>query len=359
MIKAFNYVLERNALEDWLVVAGVAVALLVLLLLRGILARRMSCRAAESGKTCVFRPGDVAESLLRHTRAYFFLGILLVVASIVLDLPGKSDAIFRNVGLVALFAQAATWAHGLIGLGIGRTKAVRGTHDAGVSTTLGAMGFLLRTAVWTIAVLMSLHAFGVSITAFVAGLGVGGVAVALAVQNILSDVFSSASILLDKPFEVGDMIAVGDALGTVESIGIKTTRIRSESGDLLVFANSDLLKTRIRNFKRMVERRVELSVGVSLHTPHTKAELVPGLLREIIKSTPRVRLERAHLKEFGESSLNYEAIYWIQVPDYLAFMDAQETIHLEILRRFQEEEIELVHPSRTLYKADGVAPVRW
>jgi small-conductance mechanosensitive channel len=208
-------------------------------------------------------------------------------------------------------------------------------------------------------VLVALTNAGVNISALVAGLGIGGIAVALALQNILADVFASVSIILDKPYQVGDFIVVGDAMGTVERIGIKTTRVRSHGGEELVFSNGDLLKSRIRNFRRISERRVELTIGVPFDTPHAKAERIAPLLREIIGGNELVRLERAHFKEFDESSLTFECVYFVKESDYELYLGIQESINLEILRRFQEEDIALAHPSRTLYVAQGVAPVRW
>ncbi len=181
----------------------------------------------------------------------------------------------------------------------------------------------------------------------------------MALQNILADVFASISILLDKPYEVGDFIIVGDSMGTVERIGVKTTRLRSQGGEQLVFSNGELLKSRIRNFKRLTERRVEFTIGVAYPTPSSKVELISPMIREIIANIPRARLERIHFKEFGDSALNFEGAYAVADLSYAAFLDVQESINLEILRRFEEEEIELAHPTRTLYVAQGVAPVKW
>ncbi len=190
---------------------------------------------------------------------------------------------------------------------------------------------------------------GVNITTLVAGLGVGGIAIALAVQNILSDVFCSVAILVDKPFQVGDFIIVGDMMGTVEKIGIKTTRVRSLSGEQLVFSNADLVNSRIRNYKRMQERRVVFSFGVIYQTPADKLEHIPAMVKEIIESVDQARFDRTHFKQFGDSSLDFECVYYVLSRDYNLYMDIQQKINLELFTRFEKEGIEFAYPTRTLY----------
>ncbi len=182
-----------------------------------------------------------------------------------------------------------------------------------------------------------------------AGLGIGGIAVALAVQNILGDLFASLSIVLDKPFVIGDFIIVNEFLGTVEHIGLKTTRIRSLSGEQVIFSNADLLRSRIRNFKRMFERRVTFSIGVTYQTPSDKLERISALLKEIVVKQPKARFDRAHFKEFGDSALIYEVVYYVQNPDFNVYMDIQQAINIEIVRRFEEESIEFAYPTRTIH----------
>lgn len=202
---------------------------------------------------------------------------------------------------------------------------------------------------WSVIVLLTLDNLGFDVTALVAGLGIGGVAVALAVQKILGDLFASLSIVLDKPFVIGDFIIVGEHLGTVEHIGLKTTRIRSLSGEQLIFSNSDLLGSRIRNFKRMYERRVVFTIGVVYQTPLEKLALIPSIIREIIESQKPVRFDRSHFKEYGAFSLNFETVYWVQNPDFNTYMDIHQAINLEIYRRFTREGIEFAYPTQTLF----------
>jgi small-conductance mechanosensitive channel len=193
------------------------------------------------------------------------------------------------------------------------------------------------------------------VTALMAGLGVGGIAVALAIQSVLGDLFASLSIALDKPFVIGDFVIVGDFMGTVERVGLKTTRIRSLSGEQLVFSNSDLLSSRIRNYKRMEERRVPFVVGVTYQTPAAELEAIPGVVRDIIESTDSTRFDRAHFKGFGDSAYLFEFVYYVLSADYAVFMDIQQAINLGIVRQFAERGIEIAYPTRTLHMATPVA----
>jgi small-conductance mechanosensitive channel len=197
--------------------------------------------------------------------------------------------------------------------------------------------------------LLMLDNLGINVTALVAGLGVGGIAVALAVQNILGDLFASLSIVLDKPFVIGDSITVDSYSGTVEHVGLKTTRIRSLGGEQLVFSNSDLLKARLRNFKHMQERRIVFSVGVLYQTPADKLEKIPALVKEIIEKAPRVRFDRAHLRDLGDSALIFEIVYWVLDPTYARYMDAQQSINLGLIRCFADEGIGFAYPSQSLF----------
>jgi small-conductance mechanosensitive channel len=310
-----------------------------------------------------FRGEGIVQTILArvafNSSVLLLFGISLWFAGLILILPPKGEDALRTTAILSLAAQVALWLHAVLTFAIDRGEARAAQRDPGSTTMVRTLGLLGKIALWTVMVLLALHNTGVNIAALVAGLGIGGIAVALALQNILADVFSSIAIILDKPYQVGDFIAVGDSMGTVERIGLKTTRIRSLTGEQLVFSNSELLKSRIRNFKRMAERRVEFTIGVPFNTPCSKVELIPTLLREIIGATPDVRLERAHFKEFGDASLTFECVYFVKDFGYALYLGIQERINLEILRRLQEEEIELAHPNRTLYVAQGVAPVRW
>jgi small-conductance mechanosensitive channel len=353
-VKTLSQVYLGNPLWAWLA-AGLMVALTIsLAALAGRLLRRRLQKRRE-GRV----PPDLLHSVAGRTSVLLLIGFSLLPAGLILTLPEKLEQLIRVVAVSSLALEVALWLHGLIGFVTDQAVARVSARDPGASTMIRALGVAGDALLWAVMLLLALHNIGVNVSALVAGLGIGGVAVALAVQSILSDLFASIAIMLDKPYQVGDFIAVGDSMGTVERIGIKTTRVRSLSGEQLVFANSELLKSRIRNFKRMSERRVEFTIGVAYSTPHAKVEQIPSILRDIIGAREQLRLERAHFKEIGESSLTCECVYFVRDSDYSVYLGTQEAINLEILRRFQEEEIELAQPNRMLYQAQGVAPVRW
>ena len=189
------------------------------------------------------------------------------------------------------------------------------------------------------------------VTALVAGLGIGGVAVALAAQNILGDLFASVSIALDKPFVIGDFVTVGEFMGTVEYIGLKTTRVRSLSGEQVVFSNTDLLDSRIRNFGRLYQRRVVLTLGVTYQTPREELARIPDTIREAIVSQggDRVRFDRAHLASYDDSAITFEAVYVVLDPDYTLHMDIKQDVYLKVHEAFEERGIDFAYPTRTVF----------
>jgi small-conductance mechanosensitive channel len=211
------------------------------------------------------------------------------------------------------------------------------------------LGFIAKIVLWVIVAMLTLQNLGVEVTALVAGLGVGGIAVALAAQNILGDLFASMSIVLDKPFVLGDFIVVDDAMGTVEKIGLKTTRLRSLGGEQLIFPNNKLLQSRIRNHKRMTERRVQFTVGVAYETPRETLQRIPTIVRDAIEAQPETRFDRAHFKSFGPSSLDFEVVYFVLKPDHRIYMDIQQAVNLLLLDRFAAEKIQFAYPTQTLH----------
>ena len=214
---------------------------------------------------------------------------------------------------------------------------------------MSAVSFVGKLALYAGLVIVALDNLGFDITTLIAGLGVGGIAIALAVQNILSDLFASLSIVLDKPFVIGDFIIINEYMGTVEHVGLKTTRIRSLSGEQLVIANNDLLSSRIRNYKRMQERRIVFTIGVIYQTTKTQLEKIPKIIKDIIDKQKLARFDRSHFKNFGDFSLNFETVYWVESSDYNQYMDIQQAINLSIMAIFEEEKIEFAYPTQMVY----------
>jgi small-conductance mechanosensitive channel len=267
-----------------------------------------------------------------------------------LELPHRAARLVPVLATTAVLVQVGLWGTAVVRFFMERQRKRR--ELAGEPDTMaafGVLGVLGMGAVWVIVFLLMLDNFGVDVTALVTGLGIGGVAVALAVQKILSDLFASVSIVLDKPFEVGDFIAVDTFMGTVEHVGLKTTRVASLSGERIVFSNSDLVNARLRNFKHQRERRVEFRFGVAYDTPAEQVAAIPALVREAIEGQQGARFDRAHFKEYGDSALVFEAVYIVTSPDYNLYMDLHQAINLDLMQRFHERGIGFALPTQTVY----------
>jgi small-conductance mechanosensitive channel len=218
-----------------------------------------------------------------------------------------------------------------------------------------------KILLWSLVLLIILDNLGFNITTLIASMGIGGIAIALAAQSILGELFASLSIAMDKPFVIGDFIIVDTYLGTIEKIGMRTTHIRSLGGELIIFSNTDLLRSRVRNYKRMTERRILFALGVVYGTPAAKVEAIPEMVRGIIENDDMTRFDRGHFKEYGASSLNFEFVYYVLSPEYNDFMDTQQRINLAIYAKFEAEGIDFAFPTQTVHVrtiADSIAHVR-
>jgi len=292
---------------------------------------------------------DMVVDILKKTKLICMLIFSIYIASNLLILSGKETSFLQNIAIAALLFQAAIWGNAIITVGFPYILKKRVDQDTAKLTLFNSLAFIGKLILWLIAILMILDNFGINVTALAAGLGVGGIAVALALQNILGDLFASLSIVLDKPFVIGDFIVVGDILGTVEKIGLKTTRIRSLSGEMIVVSNTDLLSSRIRNYKQMMERRIIFPLGVTYQTPSEKLELIPTIIKDIITKEKLARFDRTHFKDYGDFALNFEIVYYVLSRDYNTYMDVQQKINIEICRKFESEGIEFAYPTQTLF----------
>lgn len=366
MREALETLLERTWLGisglQWLVAAVILLALTpTLLLARKVLARRVRKYALHS-KSDV---DDVIADLIDRTRGWFFALISLRVATLTLDLPERWDHRVHTALIVGGMIQGGLWASTVVRYLVDRRFA-RHVHAEGVSPQVTPIAqTMLRLAglvlVWAVVVLVVLSAFGINITALVAGLGIGGVAVALAVQQVLGDILASISIVVDKPFQPGDFIAVGQVAGTVRRIGVRSTVLASLSGEELVMSNNDLLSSRIQNFTRMQERRVVFRVGVVYTTSQELLEGLPGLLRAAVERREQVRFDRATLVNLGESAIEYEVVYIVRSADYNLYTQIHQQLLFELLREMRGLGYDFAFPSRTLYVVPpegGGAPER-
>lgn len=321
-----------NPVTIWalVVAAVVAVALLLGALKRLILTRL--ARGAERTPTSI---DNIAVRLLRGTRFVFLVLVAIAIVFLVMDVPEPLRRILRWIAIVAVLVQIANWGSAAIGYWFAHYSARRGeAADPGSVTTMNALSYVARFALWVVLLLVALDTFGINITALITGLGITGIAVALAVQNILGDLFAALSIVLDKPFVVGDHIEFDAFAGTVEHIGLKSTRIRSVTGELIIASNGDLLKGRIRNFRNMRERRNILVTRIPSDTADEAAARVPELMRGVLIARPDARLDHTHLRAVTDSALEFETTYFVTTPDEAAAVEVQQAVLLESRKAF-------------------------
>jgi small-conductance mechanosensitive channel len=331
--------LYHNSVRAWLIAAAAfALVFAILVLARRVLTRRFAGAAARTTNGV----DDLALDLARRTRVYFLFAVALVVAGHFVELPPRIDVLLDKVVALVVLLQAARWVTGGIGFYVTRhVDARRGAAEAANVWAARMLGFAANVAVWMIILVAVLDNLGFNVTTLVTGLGIGGIAIALAVQNILGDVFAALAIVLDRPFVVGDFVAVETFAGTVEQVGLKTTRIRSLTGEQVIFANSELLKGRIRNFKRLYERRAAFTLDVAADTMPAVAARVPTLVREIVEAQRPVRFDRSHLSAHTGSALRFETVYFVLDPDYNHFMDVQQAVYLAVMEQFARENIKV------------------
>ncbi|MDH5709121.1 MAG: mechanosensitive ion channel [Hylemonella sp.] len=350
----FKQILQNNSAQDWLYALTVLVAsMLVFELLR-----RLTLRRLKRMQRPDFMVAHLVIDVLSATRILLSAAIAGYMALHFLEVPAAATKAADRVFIALLMLQSGLWVGRVLDFLI-RRRLGNGNggsdEDGARAMTRTLLSFLGRVVLWSLVALLILDNMGLNVTTLVASMGIGGVAVALAVQNILGDLFASLSIAIDKPFVIGDYIVVDDLMGTVEHVGLKTTRIRSLNGEQIIFSNNDLLKSRIRNYKRMQERRAVFAIGVTYDTPHDKLQAIPDVIREAIESQKCVRFARAHFKAFGPFSLDFEAVYHVLSPEYNDYMDVQQAINLKLVQVFTERGIEFAFPTQTLHVSGKLA----
>jgi small-conductance mechanosensitive channel len=338
-----------NPVGDWaLALCAFLVTFTVLPLVRGFVARK----ARQVGETHSV-PVELVLRLIPRTSRLFLWIVAIKAAESLLDLPASVHQALNVLVLVVFWMQIGLWAMAVVRYLLDRQRRSRGEHDTGFVSSLTVINFIAGLGIWTLVALLALDNLGVNITALVAGLGIGGIAIALAVQTILGDLLASLSITLDKPFTVGDNVVIDDCSGQVEHIGIKSTRIRSVGGEQIILSNADLLRSRLRNFGRMEERRGLMTIGIAYETPRDQVEAAAGLIEAVIRAQPGIRFERCHLKELGAYALNFEAVFFVLQPKLDALLAAQHAINLALLREFETRGIVLAYPTqRVLLEQD-------
>ena len=339
---------------NWfLAVTAVLVTFLVVRAGIGFIVKNLRRRTEKTGSN-VSR--ITLEVLSSTSNALLFLGSFLVGVG-VLDLPERWSSRVSSLWFVVVALQVGLWLNRAIALALlsyFRKHRQPDVYSSSALATLSLVGS--KVFLWAVIVLAMLSNLGVNITAFVASLGVGGIAIALAVQNVLGDVLASLSIAVDKPFEVGDFIVVGSLAGTVEHVGLKTTRIRSLGGEQIVMANAEMIGSTIQNYKRLQERRIVFEFRLNYGCTAEQVKQVPARVEEIIRKQKMARFDRSHFLSFGESSLNFETVYIVLDPSYNVYMDVQQAINIEMMEAFAEMGVEFAFPSRTVYVASLPMP---
>lgn len=352
-----NQMVYGNPLSQWALAAlAFSVTFTVLPFLRMFLlsrARKLH-DLTEAGAT------ELVLLLIKRTRRLFLFVVALYFAMRFLELPPRLDRISISVIVFAGWFQAALWAVAAASFLVEQRKRQAAERVGGASenVVLDIGLFVARVLIFAVAMLLALDNLGVNITALVAGLGVGGIAIALAVQTILGDLLASLSIMLDKPFEVGDWLRIDDIDGTVEKIGVKSTRLRSLSGEQIVLSNADMLKCRIRNMGRMPERRSLFTLGVAYQTTPEKLQLVPQLVEAAVASVPGTRFEYCVLLQFGASALEFEVVYFVPEPADVRgkFLKIVDAVNRRIHADFAANDIEFAYPTQTVYLKAATTP---
>lgn len=341
---ALDEIVLGNSLFAWIIALTAATVVVVVgLTLKRLVIKRIGELDESSGAD--FRLAW--RGLAAATKFWFLLLLGIYVASLLIAVPAKGQRAIQSLTAVAFLLQFGLW--GNVVVHVLSHRWIRGrlrSDPSGVMMT-ATLTVASRIVLWSIVVLLVLENVGVEVTALITGLGIGGVAVALAAQNILGDLFASLSIVVDRPFLLGDFIIVGDLSGTVENIGLKTTRLRAQTGEQLVFPNAGLLQSRIRNCARSGDRRVTFGLNINTETPAEKLAAIPRMLREIVEREAPVRFDRAHFAAISDSAMKFEVVYIVLSPDYGLYMDIQQRINLEVLRLLAAEKIQLASAAPT------------
>ncbi|HSG27236.1 MAG TPA: mechanosensitive ion channel family protein [Candidatus Krumholzibacterium sp.] len=352
----FKDILQRvylgNSVQSYLICLGIFIGgLIVVRILTTVVLHRMK-KMAEKTRTSA---DDILFDLIGSKLSPLFYVMVLYLSVKVLALSSYAYSAIRGVYLLSLMIFGVRFVLGVLNFGLDLFMSKRDTDESKKKAVKGIL-VIARFIIWVVALVILLDNLGIKVTGLIAGLGIGGIAIALAAQAILGDLFSYFTIFFDRPFEIGDFIILGDFKGTVEYIGIKTSRLRSLSGEEIVISNTDLTSSRVRNYKRMEQRRVLFNLGVTYDTPVEKMKKAVELIKRIIEEMEGAELDRSHFSSYGDFNLVIETVYFVNSRDYNTYMDIHEGINLRIKEEFQREGIEFAFPTQTIHLA-GNKPV--
>lgn len=338
-----NFSFAGNTIQQYLIALGVVI--LVLIVLKIFKTIIISKLRHLSGKTKTHLD-DLLISVVQDVGWFFYFIVALYIGLKLINVSEFIDKAFYYIVLIVAVFYVVKIAQHLIDYMTKKFITRRKDDD---NSLINLLNFFLKISLWVIAFLLVLSNLGYSITPLLAGVGVGGVAIAFALQNVLTDIFASFSIFFDKPFKVGDFIIIGTDMGIVKKIGIKSTRIQTLQGQELIVANKELTEIRINNYKKMQKRRIQFAFGVTYDTPVTKLKKIPAIVKKIIDDIKITKFDRTHFKEFADSSLNFEVVYYIDSNVYNVYMDTQQAINLAIKEQFEKEGIEMAFPTQTIH----------
>jgi small-conductance mechanosensitive channel len=337
-----------NPIMNWgLAVITFLVTLTVLPIIKGFIAARRR-RWTPNDRLQFHGAIELTTLLVARTSRVFLFAIALFLASRHLVFPPRLERIIEIVIVCLFWLQVGLWAMATVRFGIDQRRARSSGFDSILTGSMDVILFCAGLIIWAMVALLALDNLGVEIKPLLAGLGIGGIAIALAVQTVLGDVLASMSITLDKPFGVGDSLTIDNFQGTVEHIGIKSTRLRSISGEQIIIANADIIKARVRNFGRMGDRRAVFQFGVNYDTPTDVLGAIPAEVRKIVETQANTRFDRCHFLTYGDTALQFELVYFVTKTDFAVYADTQQAINLGLLDRLRELKVQLAAPTRAL-----------
>ncbi len=335
----------NNTTQDWLIAIGIAILVYIgLVILRHILNSKVRKWVDRTKGTT----DNFLLDLVSGTKNWFLLMVSIAVSTLYLNIIPEWYQAIRILLVIGFTFQISNWAASTVSYFV--SKKMETEKNSSKVTIYNTVGIISRILIWVFAGLVILDSFpNVDISSLVAGLGIGGIAIGFAVQSILEDLFASVSITVDQPFVLGDFIVVGDVSGTVEKIGMKTTRIRSLTGEQIVIGNASITSDNIQNYQKLLERRVTITVGVTYETPIEKLRMIPSIIEKIAKDQEKARFDRVHLDEMADFSINFLLVYYALTADYNEHMDIKEAINFSILEKFAENGIDIAYPTQMLY----------
>lgn len=354
----FEKIYNGNSLFDLAIAAVVALAVATVILgLRWALVRRgQRERGTDEFGNFIAAGETLLASLARRTSVLTALTVGVEIASAFVTPTDTATLWLNRIALVVVTLQLGVWGTVIANALIQNVFSPANRRRPNDGNTTGVIQFIANLIVWSVVLLVGLQNLGVDVSAVLAGFGVGGIAVALAVQTILGDLIASVSIVFDEPFKPGDFVVIGDKAGTIKNVGFRTTRMQALSGELLVLSNNDVQKSRIQNFRLLEERRVVFHFGVVYSTPVAALRAIPSWVQDIVETIEHARFDRCHFQTFGDWDLRFETVFFVEGPEYLRYMDIQQTINLTLMEKFEAERVEFAFPTRTLHHEGSLNP---